>query len=314
VPRAAAQNLRNFKIAFVTDRNREQGPSNWATSFGAKTPGIWSLSCGEVRYSPDDHRSFGDAYGESRISIYANRYLEGQECLPYIPRLAQETQSRNVLVLIHGYNYTFANAIESAVAFAEDTDFNGLLLVWSWPSEGSRYAYEDDLKANGWSRPHFVSFFKDILRALPGKIDFIAHSMGSHILLKFALDMSTSPHVPNSIIFAAPDVDQEDFKAKEKQVTGLFQSLYAFSNDWAVWMSKKYNGGLRAGEGGEALLVMNERQIETIDADAEGHGAIFADPSVLQDFVKIWETHQHAARRGLIEKARGSFKYWRLAR
>lgn len=140
--------------------------------------------------------------------------------------------------------------------------------------------------------------------------------------MKFVADVNTAPYPVGSIIFAAPDVDQNDFKAQENNVAGLFQSLYAFSYDFLLQVLSKLNSklvskinGPRAGEGGDNLIQIDESKVEVIDAEAPGHSAIFADPSVIQDLVKIWETHHHAERRGLIAiKKPGRTKYWQLAR
>ena len=136
---------------------------DWKSDFGSKTLGHGTLTCGELRYSPDDQRIFGSAYDASRIWIYNNQYFKGDECISYIPSLAKQTYSHNVLVLIYGYNNNFSEAVKSAVAFAEDFNFSGLLVVWCWPSAGWVSEYDNDLKANAWSRPHFRDFFKDIL-------------------------------------------------------------------------------------------------------------------------------------------------------
>jgi esterase/lipase superfamily enzyme len=178
---------------------------------------------------------------------------------------------------------------------------------------GWRSGYKVDEKSSAWSGPHFIKFFQDLARSLPKskKIDFAAHSMGSHILLQFVSEggRSASDRI-GSIVFAAPDVDQQDFTAKEARVVNWFQTLYAFSNDWALYVSKEYNGAPRAGASGEELLVLP--QVESIDADSPGHSAIFSDPYVIHDFSRLVQSHQRAGFRGLIQKTRGALNYWKL--
>lgn len=233
--------------------------------------------------------------------------------MSFIINLARRTEGHNILVLIHGYNNKFSDSITRAIAFGQDLDFNGLLLVWCWPSQGSRFAYFDDLKANTWSTSHFISFFQKLMSLdRRGTIDILAHSMGGHILLQLISDIGAgASYSARSAIFAAPDVDQIDFKAREAAVANGFQTLYAFTDDWTLGVSRRLNtNGPRAGEGGNDLLLM--REIESIDASAPGHSAIFEDPTVIQDFMKLLRTHEHATRRGLIEAMRGTHKYWVL--
>ena len=304
--------LPKFKVAFITDRNRERGSATWVDDFGSKRLGQWDYTCGEVHFAADENREYGDSYDISRISIDRSQYTRGDECLSFVLNIAQQTESHNIVVLIHGYNNSFSDSIGRAVAFAQDLNLSGLILVWCWPSEGLRFAYFPDLKANTWSTSHFIEFFKNLMTHRRSDIDILAHSMGSHILLQLISDLGPSAaYSARSAIFAAPDVDQADFKARETIVRSGFQTLYAFADDWALRTSKLLNGnGLRAGEGGDDLLLMTG--VESVDATAPGHSAIFEDPTAVQDFTKLIHTHERAARRGLIERTRGSLKYWVL--
>jgi esterase/lipase superfamily enzyme len=229
-----------------------------------------------VHFAPDETREYGSSYDIGDISIDRSAYVKGNDCLTFVINIAQQTETKNILVLIHGYNNNFSDTIGRAVAFGQDLDFNGLLLVWCWPSAGSRYAYFDDLRANTWSASHFIHFFQTLMPMYPRMdIDFLAHSMGSHILLQLISDVGpSSTYSARSAIFAAPDVDQADFKARETTVASGFQTLYAFEDDWPLLVSKHLNGnGERAGEGGDQLLLIKE--IESVDASAPGHSAIF---------------------------------------
>ena len=68
------------------------------------------------------------------------------------------------------------------------------------------------------------------------------------------------------VIFAAPDIDRDRFiqlAAKFKGCAARF-TLYASSRDVALLASKFVHGYPRAGEAGEALLVVDG--VDTIDA------------------------------------------------
>jgi len=259
----------------------------------------------------DRDREVGHAYGIDHMSVDRNKYAYGDDCLEYTSTINQRTKSHNILVLIHGYNNSFSDALANAVGFGQDTKFNALLIVWCWPSQALASAYYLDESTNTASIPHFERFFRRLIPTLHrGTVDFLAHSMGSHILLQLASDFGFRPAV-KSVVFAAPDVGQNEFKAKETQFASGFQTLYAFADDRALMMSKwLHEFRARAGESGNALLLMNG--LESIDAEAQGHSAIFADREVLRDFEKILQTHEHAGQRGLTEKTRHGYKYWKL--
>jgi esterase/lipase superfamily enzyme len=264
-----------------------------------------------VKLSPEPQREFGEPYKLDHISIDDSNFNSGEDdCIKIVRSSA--SQAENVFVLTHGYNNSFSDAISRASAFARDVDLSGLLVIWSWPSQGIRSAYLDDQKANAWSTSHFVSFFEKLLGDKPQKrIDFMAHSMGGHILLEFVSDADNATLSKiGSIIFAAPDVDREEFKAKESRVSGAFQTLYAFAWDWPLMMSKIVHRRPRAGENGDDMLLIS--QVESIDASIVGHSAIFEEPYVIEDLRRLMRHHQHAGLRGLIEKTRGLLKYWQL--
>ena len=205
----------SFRIVFITDRNREQNTENWTEDFGSQLLDQWSLSCGEAKLSPDPDREFGHPYDLAHISVDRRSYSTGDDCFALILGMIPQ-QSKNVLVLTHGYNNTFSDAISVGAGFARDIDLNGLLLIWCWPSQGWKSAYQTDERANAWSTNHFAVFFQKLMPTLRQKnIDFVAHSMGSHILLQFVSDTrSNVSYTARSVVFAAPDVDQEDFKAQ----------------------------------------------------------------------------------------------------
>ena len=89
---SASSNSRSLLIGIV-----KKILLDWKSDFGSKTLGHGTLTCGELRYSPDDQRIFGSAYDASRIWIYNNQYFKGDECISYIPSLAKQTYSHNVL-------------------------------------------------------------------------------------------------------------------------------------------------------------------------------------------------------------------------
>ena len=96
-----------------------------------------------------------------------------------------------------------------------DLDYDGAIVGWSWPSEGSVFGYAYDEDSNTWSEPHVEDFVRDLAEAAPDlQLDFVAHSMGNRILLQMLREFGQA-HANMKIgaaIFAAPDVAQDVFK------------------------------------------------------------------------------------------------------
>jgi esterase/lipase superfamily enzyme len=305
--------------------------SNWKASFGADSPVNRTLRCGEIRVTADNRRAIGQPYDEHQIIVDLNAIVTGiDSCIDYIeekanvdkiataiddnarPRLALvEEKYNNILVLLHGYDNNFPDTITRAVAFAQDIKFDGLLLVWCWPSAGWKSLYEHDVAANAFSSENFSDFFQKMTSKAPSmQIDYIAHSMGGRILLQYLFD-NRKP-VRSYPTFAAPDIDADNFRTQlQLRATNVpLSTLYASAYDRALKMSKIYNvsPSPRAGTGGIGIIVLP--QMDSIDVNLGGHSYVFEHPYLLQDFEKLEREHIQAALRGLTPRNRGQDTYY----
>jgi esterase/lipase superfamily enzyme len=226
--------------------------------------------------------------------------------------LADRAAGKSVLVYIHGYNNTLADTLSRARSFAEDVHFNGVVLVWSWPSAGWASAYDDDQKAVSWSADHFIDFVTLVMSKDSNlSIDFFAHSMGNHILLELATRLKHDRFVwGRAIVFAAPDIASDEFS--QRILPDRFQTLYASQDDRMVQMSAYFahNKSWRAGGYMEDSGVLIVPGVESIDAILRGHSYVFEDPRALRDLDRLINHQEKASDRGLTERKRGTSRYW----
>ena len=327
---------RQPQVIFVTDRNLENS-SDWKSIFGSKTLAVRNLRCGEVKILQDDPREVGQLYDERKLIVDVRAIVTGRRsCVDFIHEKAVadakginvsatvkaepgtkflnekssvDTSTKNILVLLHGYNNNFRDSIRRAVGFAQDINFDGLLVVWSWPSEGWEYAYKHNVAANDYSSENFSSFFRELrLKDQSLHIDYIAHSMGGRILLKFLFD--NHEHVDGYSTFAAPDVDSAEFRNQASAASVPLITLYASAYDYALMMSKIYNlsRSPRAGAGGSDIIVLPG--MDSVNVNLSGHVYVFEHPSLLRDFRRLENEHRNAASRGLTPRTRGSDTYY----
>jgi esterase/lipase superfamily enzyme len=100
------------------------------------------------------------------------------------------------------------------------------------------------------------------------------------------------------LIFAAPDVNQEEFKKESPILVARSKNvvLYTSRNDVALALSSKFeeSGAGRAGQGGAGLLIVPP--VQTVDAsqveglpggDPHNHGYVFDMRQVRQDVVAV---------------------------
>ena len=297
-------------VVFLTDRN-DEGGADWRSRFGSRLLSNWKLTCGRAIFRATPWREVGDAFARNYISVPQDDVRFGaDDCVSLVLTRARAIRTRSVLVLVHGFNNSFADALARARAFAEDIQFKGLVVVWAWPSQGWFYGYEDDEKAAGWTTDHFTQFMQRLLIG-PSTVDvdFVAHSMGNRILLEMAtVQRSKLPEFGGAYVFAAPDVAEEEFL--QKVSTQQFQTLYASADDRALQVSARYfHAGPRAGSPGDkGILIMNG--VESIDAILRGHSYVYEDPRALRDLARLVNAHDRASLRGLTERFRGGDRYW----
>jgi esterase/lipase superfamily enzyme len=220
-------------------------------------------------------------------------------------RRIEKTEGREAFVFVHGYNVDFKDAACRAGQMAWDLNFNGVPILYSWPSQARVKDYAIDSTNAEWTIPHFGDFLSK-LTLLSGArtIHLISHSMGNRPLLyaleRFAHDRA----IFNEIVLAAPDIDTEVFMtiAEGMRHTGKRITLYASSRDRALRLSKRFNGYPRAGDVTDRVAVVDG--VETVDASAVntnllGHSYYGASRSVLSDIFYLLRGTAISGRAGI---------------
>ena len=224
-----------------------------------------------------------------------------------------------VLVYIHGYNTTFVDAARRAAQLAYDLAYSGITLLYSWPSVGRLLRYAVDETNVGWSQPHLEGVLRLLLKeAGPDRVDIIAHSMGNRALLGAlrALDLPSDADPLRHLVMAAPDVDAETFREMSVEFKGRARrfTLYASSRDWALRCSRRWHGYPRAGESGEALVVVRP-VLDTVDASSVdtsllGHSYCGDNRSIVSDIVALFQHDDAPPRFGMIQREIAAGEYW----
>ena len=152
--------------------------------------------------------------------------------------------NRDVLVFVHGFNTGFDEARFRLAQIVTDGGFNGVPVLFTWPSKGSLFGYGSDREAATASRDAMEHLLLD-LAALPdvGKVHVLAHSMGSWLAMEALREVAIAGHPDldghlGDIILAAPDIDQGVFRQQvERLGPGADISVFAATNDRALTLS-----------------------------------------------------------------------------
>lgn len=214
-----------------------------------------------------------------------------------------------LMIFVHGYNSEFTQAARTVAQFAADLKFNGPVVLFSWPSQGSLTGYTVDETNAEWAQSHFQELMTALLERIPVQhIYLVGHSMGNRIIARAMVTLANERLESDmlrfrEIIMIAPDIDTEVFRmdmAPRLARTGIHMTLYASSSDRALLASKAFHGYPRAGESGEGLVVIEG--LETIDAsDAAGgmlgHSYFAEDRRMMEDIYALLQTGQRADQR-----------------
>ena len=241
----------------------------------------------------------------------------------FVQRVAADltlSRSRSVLVFVHGFNTSFEDAAVRAAQIAADTDFDGTIVLFAWPSAASVTGYLHDQQAARNAGFHLLRLLRGPLAAaLPDRVNLLGHSMGSEVVGKALSLVGLSDSLPRftQVVFAAPDLDRRTFS---REILPRLQprvervTLYASNDDDALRTSRVMTGVWRLGLGGDSLVVL--RGMDTIDAtrvraDALGH-TLFGSQAFLADLAALLTDGKSPSERRLLAVQRGSDLFWRF--
>jgi esterase/lipase superfamily enzyme len=210
----------------------------------------------------------------------------------------------SVLLFVHGYNVTFADAVFKAAQITFDANFPGSVLVFSWPSAGALLKYDEDRESAEFAAPDLAKIFHLLSKEIgEKKVYIVAHSMGNQVLVN-ALQQSALSNADltiNELVMAAPDVDKDVFGTKVEDIRSVAKNVtvYASAADKALLASGKKSYGTRlgfVGPGGPSIFP----GIEIIDVTAVGddmlgldHGTFSSSRAVLDDLGHLIRSVSH---------------------
>jgi len=244
----------------------------------------------------------------------------------------REHDAKQALIFVHGFNTTFDEGVFRLAQIVWDTQFDGVPILFSWPSKGTILSYLYDRESSTFS----VNGFLELLTLLQTSTDIstihiLAHSMGNQIVVSaLANSKDIALKALGEVILAAPDVDRDVFKGLAVRIAGIPSrgvTLYASSADKAMSASRKLAQGPRAGDvlpppDGPVVLP----KIETIDVTAVGdelfglnHDTFAVHRSIIDDIGRLIlrgdrPPNQRSVEIRGVPEGRQPPLYWRYAR
>lgn len=157
-----------------------------------------------------------------------------------------------------------------------DLRFDGILMPFTWPSQGTVSGYLTDGVNAMKSIDALVSFLDDMRTSMPDvKLHFLAHSMGNQVMLRALCKIAKrdasggkGQHNFGQVISAHADVSYEDFEKLTKCFEGNVEGITLYVNEKDTALRVRC-GGLRCRAGNYAR---GYSAAEVIDTTAMGKG------------------------------------------
>jgi esterase/lipase superfamily enzyme len=277
------------RIVFATTRAMANKDGDMSTMFANSASDKITFGCVQVnpRFSMQrGDQSYRGAWrggaraANSRIKLLADPIDRNNENYVRIIDTSAAEDATHALLVIHGYNNTFNEAIQAAARIAGGADYKGRVYMFSWPSVRSSLRYLQDVDNAEEAEGSLQAFLSAILRDNNIRtLDIVAHSMGSQQLMRVMGSirdiLDGRRHEEGmlrlgQVVFAAPDVSAAVFNTKILTWAKLAQrvTIYTSGGDWVLWLSSFLRGlNDRAGghtPWGEPLLV-NATNVYVVD-------------------------------------------------
>ena len=305
------------RLYYATDR-RPTGVESPALYFGAERTNEWHTGTGIVSIPTEhgrgrlEHPALGRPKPGKHVALLSLSPMDRESFLSALRAQVERSPRREVFVFIHGYAAFFADAARRTAQIAHDTDFDGVAVAYSWPTQGWLLAYLIDGVSAEWTVPHLV----DLLTLLVDEsgaehIHLMAHSMGTRVLTRALKEFvrgrpEETRRVFDQIVLVAADMDAELFErdyAPFVVQAGQRLTIYVSGADWALGGSQRLHKYARLGQSGPTntgaawLTRVDVIDATAVDKGAVGHVYYGSSPTFLEDL--------NAVLRGDAPEARG---------
>ena len=255
------------------------------------TDHIAGLNFYDIDVAVPRNRSLGEVpvEGDNAFGVSRQRQLTSDQ---EIKRALGPAGPDPMVVWVHGFNNTSAEAVYRQAQMVADIGLRGPQLSFVWPSAATPSGYLFDRDSALQSRSALEDLFVRLGRIWNGPITVIAHSLGCMLAMEALVRMrlQNRPVVLDGLILLQPDIAPDVFKAQVEDISPLPKNalLVVSDRDPALALSARLaRTQNRVGAGVadiQAYEALGFRVIDLSDVDDAGdmHLVALTSPTVLQ--------------------------------
>lgn len=250
--------------------------------------------------------------------VSAQKLQETKKLRNIVLKKLSQSQSKDVVLFVHGYNNTFDEANFTLAGMWHFLNRQGVPITYSWPATSNKLlGYFMDRESSEFTIFHL----KETLRILFDtpeieNIHLIAHSRGTDVattaLRELLIEYRAAGKNPRkafkiaNLILAAPDLNFGVIKQRlmaEQFGIGFGQiTVYTSDGDNALGLAQFMMKGIRFGRVASLDIGLNERNIFERVGNVSlikvprshegkfGHDYFFSNPAVSSDIIRIIQT------------------------
>lgn len=225
----------------------------------------------------------------------------------------RRADDRDLMLFVHGYNYSFAEGVYRTAQLAQDLKLPGIHAHFSWPSQMRPYAYSGDRDGALYARDGLVQTIELMTRVRGrGKVVLMAHSMGGQLLMEALRQLSLSGRRDvidqiEGVVLMSPDLDIRLFRSQARAVGPLPRPFVILTSprDRALQLSALLsNEPLRLGNIADArpvadldVVVVNTGAFDT----GYGHFNVADSPALQQILTQMRDLDRILSDEGGVE-------------
>lgn len=227
--------------------------------------------------------------------------ISKDQAISTFARLLRQSNKREALVFVHGFNQRFDDAVYRFAQILHDSGAEDEVapVLFTWPSKGNIFAYGYDRESANYSRDALEALLRYLAKdPKVEKISILAHSMGNWVTLEALRQMAIRDGRVAAkiklVLLAAPDVDVD---TSREQIAAMGPdrphiALLVSEDDRALAASKEVWEAPRLGAVNPDIepykSMFEQEQITVLNLtslpshDDFNHGKFAQDPKVVE--------------------------------
>jgi len=296
----------HVEMVVATTRTKAESPAVLFSGGRAAQPAFADIT---VSIPPDANRKIGDVQwpkqlpGNPAVDFVTLKaeIISKDQAISTFARLLRQSNKREALVFVHGFNQRFDDAVYRFAQILHDSGAEDEVapVLFTWPSKGNIFAYGYDRESANYSRDALEALLRYLAKdPKVEKISILAHSMGNWVTLEALRQMAIRDGRVAAkiklVLLAAPDVDV-DISREQIAAMGPDRphiALFVSEDDRALATSKEVWGAPRLGAVNpdiepyrsmfdqEKITVLNLTSLPS--HDDFNHGKFAQDPKVVE--------------------------------